>query len=146
MARMKKRPVGALIVFAAVSLLPTMLTGCVRKSEYQKSQAELAAAQAKIKTLEAELAQLRPLAAKARQLPISTTINRHAINAGYNLLITNESRAPLRLAIIVTANGRAKNFSLVVDGGKFAPVPGLAPHDTVTIGSEGYDSQTIEIK
>ena len=139
--------------YIALMLLPLLFMGCVRKSEYEKSQSDLAkcqsdlaAAQEKIKALEAELAQLKPLAAKARQLPIATSINKHAINAGYNLMISNESRTPLRLAIVVTANGHAKNSSVVVDGGKSHMITGLAPHDTVTIGSEGYDPVTIDIK
>ena len=139
--------------YIALMVIPILLTGCVRKSEYEKSQSalaksqsDLAAAQEKIKALEAELAELRPLAVKARQLPISTSINKHAIPAGYSLAISNQSRVPLRLSIVVTANGQSKNSSVVVDGGKVYVVTGLVPHDTVTIGSEGYDPVTIDIK
>jgi hypothetical protein len=132
--------------YITMVLLPILLIGCVRKSELEKSQSDLAAAQEKIKSLEQEISQLKPLADKARQLPITTSLDRHAANAGYNLLIQNQAKTPLRLAITVTANGRSKNLSPVVDGDHRFTVTGLAPGDTVSIVSDGYDPMNLTIK
>ncbi|MGD1002686.1 MAG: hypothetical protein ABSA67_18510 [Candidatus Brocadiia bacterium] len=84
--------------------------------------------------------------AKARLLPVSTRLDKHTITPGYTLLITNESKTPLRLALTVTMNGQDKTFAPVVDGGRFYRITGLAPHDAVTIESEGYDPLHLDIE
>ena len=89
---------------------------------------------------------LKPLADKARQLPISTRIDTHAVSAGYRLFVYNQSRTPLRLTITITAGGRAKNLSRVVDGGSSFIIPGLAPSDSVSMISDGFDATTVPIK
>ncbi len=107
---------------------------------------ESSALRAQLEDAERQISELQPLAQKARKLPISTRVDRHAINAGYNLMIFNQSRAPLRLSVTVTAVGRSRTFTPVIDGGKLWFVRGLAPNDTVSIASDGYDTEMLTIE
>jgi hypothetical protein len=92
-----------------------------------------------------QIAELQPLANKARQLPIVLRIDRHAINAGYNLFIFNRSRDSLHFKCSLQVLGRNRQRIYTIDGGKFAIFPGLATGDTVQIESDGYDPKTVTI-
>ena len=160
-----------------ILLLPVLLLGCVPKSELEKTQSDLADAQAKIATLEktqsdladaevkiatlqqenettksfleqaeAEVAELKPLAAKARTLPITCVQVKPVLSSGYALNIRNQARTPLRLDVTWTANGRPNTQNFVVDGGQFHTITGLVPGDTLTIASEDFDPKTVTIK
>jgi hypothetical protein len=150
-----------------ILLLPVLLLGCVPKSELEKTQSDLADAQAKIAVLqqenatlqqeneatksfleqaEAEVAELKPLAAKARTLPIRWGVTKGILASGYVLIIHNETITPIRLDVTWTANGRTKPLpSFVLDGVQYHRLPGLAPGDTLTIESEGFDPMTLTI-
>jgi hypothetical protein len=63
--------------------------------------------------------------------------------AEYQLLIRNESKGSLRLAITVSALARWSTASPIIDGESGWRLPRLVPGDVVEITSEGYDSQKI---
>jgi len=90
-----------------------------------------------------QIAELQPLAEKARTLPIRLTINQHAANAGYNVLAFNLSRSSLRF--VFTVNG-ARKINAVIDGGHFYILRGLASGDTLAVDSRGYDTKTVTIQ
>jgi|GEM_PF-6620535 len=138
--------------------LSILLMGCVPKSQLEKAQTDLADAQAKIKSLEhdvatthealgraeAELSQFRPPAANAGALPITTRLRRHGTE--FQLAITNQSKAPLRLNITVSAVGRWITAAPIIDGEGEWHLPQLQTGDVVEIASDGYASQKITVQ
>jgi len=114
--------------------------------KYNQAKEESMALQSQLADAEKQVSELQPLAHKARKLPVSTRLVKHAFNAGYNLSVFNQSRAPIRLSITVTVMGRATTHTPVIDGGRVWFLNGLAPSDTVTLASEGYDTETITIQ
>lgn len=110
--------------------------------KWNQSQEVVASLTSQLESSEKQIAELQPLAEKARQLPIVVRIDRHAINAGYNLFTFNRSRDSLRFHF--TVNG-GRQFNAVIDGGKFWVLKGLANGDTVQIDSDGYDAKTVSI-
>lgn len=132
--------------------------GCVRKSDLdaslqknadlEKQVAEqsmtISKLQVELTQTKAEIAQLQPLAAKARTLPVTTRLVKGR-GAGYTLFLMNEAREALRFSIKITSLGKTHTATQVVDGGHGWPLPGLASSDTVEIESEGYDPTLVKI-
>jgi hypothetical protein len=140
-----KTPVVAIAVLTSLLAAAVCVAGYLAYTSHGQSE-EISALQSQVEDSEKQIAQLQPLAEKARQLPIVTRINRHAANSGYNMIIINRSRDSLRLNIAVTAGGKVKNFIPVVDGNHFFMVRSLAPGDSVAIGADGYDTTTVPIE
>lgn len=85
---------------------------------------------------------------RARTMPITLSIDRDAINAGYNLNVYNEARTSLRFHFMVSGNEvrGSKITRAVIDGGRFIIIPGLARGDVVKINCDGYDDRSVTIK
>ncbi len=114
------------------------------QSRLDQTQWELARAKAKI-------AQLQPLATKARELPVSVTFRRAVVGAGYVIQIHNKSGKSLPLKI--TATNLTFNKTTTFD--KVAgPVPleighmegwTFASGDLIEIASDGFDPLKTKI-
>ena len=111
--------------------------------KYSQSQETVAGLTSQLEDSQKEISELQPLADKARTLPVRLSINRHALNAGYNVLAFNLSRQSLRFEF--TVNG-SKHFNTVIDGGRFFIVKALASGDMLTVASDGYDPKTVTIQ
>ena len=98
---------------------------------------------AQLEAAEKRIAELQPLADKARTLPLTWRIDRHALHAGYDLFVFSRARESLRFHF--TINGTRKVDALI-DGGKLWILHGLASGDSVEISSDGYDSKTVPIQ
>ena len=140
-------------------LLPiVLLTGCVPKSDLDKARADLEAAKAQNRQLseelattktmleqsEAEVAELNPLAAKARQIPIRCRFARPE-GAGLRLMVRNLSRTPLKLDIGVNAADKPQAFSPTIEPGRFYLLPAdLPPGVSIDVVCSGYDTMTLK--
>jgi uncharacterized membrane protein len=115
---------------------------------YKSNQADeqISALTTQLEDAEKQIAQLQPLAEKARVLPVITHLNKHALAAGYDLLTSNRSRESLRFRFTVEAMGRQRSYAAVIDGGRFFILHGLASGDKITIESEGYDPVTVDVQ
>ena len=140
-----KTPVAAVPILTSFLLAAICVAGYFGYTSHSQSE-EIVALQGQVEDAEKQIANLQPLAQKARQLPIATRINRHAANAGNNLVIFNRARDSLRLNIAINAGGRVKNVIPVVDGGRMYLIRSLAPGDSVAISADGYDTTTVPIE
>jgi hypothetical protein len=109
-------------------------------------QQENESTEAFLEQAEAEVAALKPLADKARTLPITVRKTKAVLTSGYVLSIYNQARMPLRLDVTWTANGRTNAQTFVIDGGQTHRLIGLAPGDSLKIASEDFDPMTVTIK
>jgi hypothetical protein len=116
--------------------------------ENAQDKEQIATLTGQLEDAQKEISELQPLANKARTMPIALRIDRHALNAGYNLFVYNRARISLRFHYTINGNEvhAGKGARPVIDGGRFAIIPGLASGDVVKIDSEGYDDRTITIQ
>jgi septal ring factor EnvC (AmiA/AmiB activator) len=93
-----------------------------------------------------QIAQLEPLAAKAREMPVSVGFRDALLGSGRVLIMHNKTGKPLSL--IVTAmdatSKKTKTFRIVVDGGLsrelgYAEGWAFASGDSVELACAGYD-------
>lgn len=118
----------------------TIASLTAENTEEKESNAALTS---QVEESQKQIAELQPLAEKARTLPIRLTINKHAANAGYNVFAFNLARSSLRF--VFTINGGRK-INAVIDGGKFFVIRALASGDTLSVDSNGYDTKTVTIQ
>jgi len=135
---------------AIVSSICLVIVAVIAGYWINKANSQLAAANEQTASLtsqledaQKEIAELQPLANKARTLPVTFRIDHHALSAGYTLYTFNRSRESLRFHIAV--NG-GRTFNPVIDGGKLWMLRGLASGDKVEVSSDGYDPRTITIQ
>jgi hypothetical protein len=113
-------------------------------SEAKAAQDQVASLTGQLEDAQREISELKPLANKARTLPVTFRIDRHALSAGYTLYTFNRSRESLRFHVSIEGG---KSFpNVVIDGGKFWQLRGLASGDKVTVSSTGYDDKTVNIQ
>jgi hypothetical protein len=143
------QPKSGKVLVAILSVLLIVVAGIAGWSlvSGQQKQAALdeqvATLTSQLEDSEKQIAQLQPLAQKARELPVVVRINRHALTPGYTLITINQSRSSLRFKFVV--NG-GRTFGRVIDAGKLWLLNGLASGDKVSIESEGYDAKEIAIE
>ena len=133
----------ALVGVLSVILIVVAVIAGVFTYKYFQVAEDNAALTTQLEDSQKQISELQPLAEKARTLPVRLTINRHALNAGYNVLAFNLSRSSLRFQF--TVNG-TRHIAAVIDGGRFFIVKGLASGDTLAVDSEGYDTKTVSIQ
>lgn len=108
------------------------------------SNEQVASLTGQLEDAQKEIADLQPLANKARAMPVTFRIDRHAVSAGYTLFTFNRSRDSLRFKVVINDGRTFPN--VVIDGGKFWQLRGLASSDKVVVSSEGYDDKTVNIQ
>lgn len=142
----------------SAAMASLLCLGCVPRSRLDHANAELAAAQVKIKSLEHDLATTRaaldqaradaaktaPATTSAHALPIKTRLFRRGRE--FLLIVKNESPSPLRLAVTVSAVGRWITAAPIIDPSGDWRLPQLLPGDTVELTSDGYDPQKISVQ
>jgi hypothetical protein len=106
-------------------------------------QGQVSSLTTQLEDSEKQIAELQPLAQKARTLPITFRIDRHALGAGYTLFTFNRARESLRFTFTVNGN---RKFNTVIDGGRLWMLKGLATGDSVEVVSDGYDPKTVAIQ
>jgi hypothetical protein len=134
------------IVSSICLIIVAVVAGyCINKTNSQltASNEQVASLTGQLEDAQKEIADLQPLANKARTLPVAFRIDHHALSAGYTLYTFNRARESLRFH--VTVNG-GRNFNPVIDGGKLWMLRGLATGDKVEVSSEGYDARTVTIQ
>jgi uncharacterized membrane protein YhiD involved in acid resistance len=133
---------GVGFVAAAIVALLLFLQANNLKSQLQQSKAESEQLQSQLAEDESQIAQLQPLADKARQMPIRTKFQK-SLGPGYMLQIFNISRTSLRVEVVVTALN--KSLAQVIDGGRLWIVRGFASGDQIEIKSDNYDSVKLAV-
>lgn len=123
---------------AGIAALLLFLHASNLKSQLQQSKNESEQLQSQLAQDESQIAQLQPLANKARQMPITTKIQKSMKGAGFVLEIFNISRTSLRIEVVATALNQ--NLTRVIDVGRPWFVGGFASGDQIEIKSDGYDS------
>jgi hypothetical protein len=79
-------------------------------------------------------------------LPIHATIDRHSITPGFMISIRNQGNTPMRWHVSVDRGGHVTHFATVVDGGQAFDQRGMVDGDTVTIESDGYETQVFTVR
>jgi DNA repair exonuclease SbcCD ATPase subunit len=124
------------------------------KGQVQTLQASDSDQKSQIETLQGELAerntliaQLQPLAQKARHLPVKCRVVSGAAfgPGGYVLQIFNQDREPLRVEVTLKALDKTSSQNRVIKGGSFWSITQLAKGDHVTLNADGYDPREINI-
>ncbi len=142
---------------AALSLL---CVACVPQSRLDRANTDLAAAQARIKSLEQDLATTRAALDRAKAdasnpAPAAAVASAHALpikahlfrrGREYQLLVRNESTAPLHLSVTVSAVGRWITAAPIIEAGSDWHLPQLLSGDLVELAAPGYDSQKISVQ
>jgi hypothetical protein len=150
-AKSNKALVGSLsvaLIFIACLAAYFVYRGNQFEEQATALNGQVASLTSQLEDAQKEIIALQPLAEKARTMPVVFRIDRHALNAGYNLYVINRARISLRFTY--TVNGRevrgGRAASPVIDGGRFTIIPGLASGDVVKIASDGYDDKTVTIQ
>jgi hypothetical protein len=130
------------IVVAGVAAY-SILKGTKPDAKIASLNGQVASLTSQLEDSQKEISELR-----ARTMPITLSIDRDAINAGYNLNVFNQAMTSLRLHFMVSGNEvrGSKITRAVIDGGRFIIIPGLAKGDVVKINCEGYDDRSVTIK
>jgi hypothetical protein len=143
------QPTSGKVLMPVLSVLLILVAAIAGWSLYSGQQKQ-AALDEQVSTLtsqledsEKQIAQLQPLAQKARELPVVLRINRHALTPGYTLITINQSRSSLRFTF--TVNG-GRTFNRVIDAGRLWLLNGLASGDRLTIESDGFDPKEVTIQ
>jgi Tfp pilus assembly protein PilN len=76
----------ALVGVLSVILIVVAVIAGVFTYKYFQATEENATLTAQLEDSQKQISELQPLAEKARTLPVRLTINRHALNAGYNVV------------------------------------------------------------
>jgi chromosome segregation ATPase len=99
---------------------------------------------------EGELAGVQPILARARQLPVATTVTRTATGAfsghPYTLVVSNLQANPLRMQVTIEGADGTRTFSNRMDANGSMRVEKLAAKDKVTLGCEGYDPIVVPVQ
>jgi hypothetical protein len=115
-----------------------------------KPDAKIASINAQVAslTLQLEDSQKEIAELRGRTMPITFRTERDAINGGYTLYMSNESRTALRFHYMVRGNDErgSKITRAVIDGGRFIIIPELTRGDVVNINCDGYDDKSVIIK
>lgn len=129
-----------------VGSLKSQVTDLQTSSDALKAQVEVL--QEANTEKDAKIAQLQPLAEKARHLPVRWRITPPGILGppGNVLFIFNLERTPLRLQITLNALGRTHSQNHVINGGGFFRITQLAMGDHVTLSADGYDPTEITVR
>jgi hypothetical protein len=138
----------AIVVALSVVLLIVLIGGgyLINKTnnDLTASNAQVASLTGQLEDAQKEITSLQPLAEKARTMPITFRIDRHALTDGYTLFTFNRARDSLRFKVVI--NGGKTFPNVVIDGGKFWQLRGLASGDTVVVSSAGFDDKTVNIQ
>jgi hypothetical protein len=138
----------ALVVALSVCLIIVALAAGYfvyrTNSALAASNEQVASLTGQLEDAQKEITNLQPLADKAKAMPVTFRIDRHALTAGYTLYTFNRARESLRFKVVI--NGGKTFPNVVIDGGRFWQLRGLASGDTIVVSSEGYDDKTVNIQ
>jgi hypothetical protein len=129
---------GAGFAIAAIAALVFFIKASELKSEYAQMKAQHEQDQLKI-------AELQPLADKARQMPITAKFQKMKDGTSA-FALANTSRKTLNLQVTVTRTGKAQTFSPVIEPGKMWLLNGLLLGEEVDVACEGYESQQLTVQ
>jgi uncharacterized phage infection (PIP) family protein YhgE len=100
--------------------------------------------QARLQKAESDLSQLQPLLLRARHIPLTTSIDKHA--GSYILHIRNLYLQPLSVDISISGPDKTRSQTNVIGGGETLNVDKLAAGENVVVSSDGYDPINLTIK
>jgi hypothetical protein len=129
---------GAGLAVAAIAALVLFIKESELKSEYAQMKAQHEQDQLKI-------AELQPLADKARQMPITAKFQKMKDGTSA-FAVANTSHKTLNLQVTVTRTGKAQTFSPAIEPGKMWLLNGLLLGEEVDVSCEGYEAQQLTVQ
>jgi hypothetical protein len=129
---------GAAFAVAAIAALVFFIKFNEAKTEASQAKAQLAQDELKI-------AELQPLADKARQMPIVTKFQKMK-DGTFAFAVANNSHKTLNLKVNVTRTSKAQTFSPAVEPGKMWLLNGLILGEEVGVACEGYETQQLTVQ
>jgi hypothetical protein len=139
--------------FLHASLIVAGLAAVIFYVRMDKLQGSVDQLQRQLAAAQSELTLLRPLAEKARELPVKLTFRKAVLGDGYVLGIHNTSRQSLSLSVKLTnpTFKRTKSFRVDLDGGATKEI-GHAEgwtamaNDSVEVVCAGFDPFRSQLK
>ena len=123
-------------------------------AQLDQSKSQSADLQSRLHKAEGDIAQMRPLAQKARQMPIETSYETvrggpfEFVNSrsSITLHINNLYLEPFNVDITITGPSKSLSYSITIRAGGTLSVEKLAAGDKVDIASQGYDPVSVTVQ
>jgi len=95
---------------------------------------------------QADVARLRPLAERARHMPITTSIEKLHGGKSFTLTVKNEYLQPLHVDIVISRGGTKHPQANVIEGGGSLTLEKLAGGDILEISNPDFDTVKFTVK
>jgi len=117
-----------------------------RLTQLDQAKSQAMDLQSQLNNAQSDIAALRPLAARARHMPVSTSIDKSFWSSSYTLHVTNSYPQPISVNITVSGTGKPRSQSNVIAGGGSIDVEKLSAGDKVVITGDGYDPVNVGVQ
>jgi hypothetical protein len=117
-----------------------------RLTQLDQAKSQAMDLQSQLNNAQSDIAALRPLAVRARHMPISTSLDKSFWSSSFTLHISNSYPQPISVNISVTGPGKPRSQSNVIAGGGTLDVEKLSAGEKVVITADGYDPVNVAVQ